>query len=380
MKLQEYQAKALFRQAGIPIPASMLASDAEQVKRAASEIGFPVVLKAQTLESGRGKAGGVRIVNKDNDVENISNEVFKLEINEQPVHIILVEKAFTFLKEYYLGIYTDLDGGMPILRVSEGGGATYLEPDSFFNTKIVDQKIDINGGLHRFQIRQLLTQIDISPTLWKQFESIALKLYKIYRENDATLAEINSLVVTHQQQLYALDVKVSIDNQALYRQEGFVDAFDPSYFGWVERKARKFGVAYHQFPGELGCIVNGMGLVYLTLDLLISKNTVPAAVIDIHGGSSVSAVASSLELLYQDERVKAILINVFGGMTMCDEIADGILAASALSRHKKPVFLRLKGTNEVRALETLSGLNNLSIFENTPDLVEGALEYLKGNA
>ena len=111
MKLQEYQAKALFRQAGIPIPASMLASDAEQVKRAASEIGFPVVLKAQTLESGRGKAGGVRIVNKDNDVENISNEVFKLEINEQPVHIILVEKAFTFLKEYYLGIYTDLDGG-----------------------------------------------------------------------------------------------------------------------------------------------------------------------------------------------------------------------------------------------------------------------------
>ncbi|MGI6259335.1 MAG: ATP-grasp domain-containing protein [Anaerolineaceae bacterium] len=377
MKLQEYQAKSLLKQAGIPVPVSMLATNAVQVKRIASEIGCPVVLKAQILERGRGKAGGIRLVQHEQEAEQIGNEIFKLEINHQSVQSILVEKAFTFLREYYLGIRSDLDFGAPVLRISEAGGATCLEENTFQNAKIVDRKIDIDQGLRPYQVRQLLTNIDIAPSLWKQFEAIALKLYDIYRSNDATLAEINSLVVTHQEQLYALDAKIIVDSQALYRQESFLDSFDPSYYGWLELQARKFGVTYHQFSGELGCIVNGMGLAYLTFDHLIALNSVPAAIIDIHGGSTVSSMASSLELLLLNDNIKAILINIYGGMTNCEEIAEGICAATRNERHKKPIFLRLKGTNDTIAINKLSGLNHLQIFDSTQELVEAALDYIR---
>lgn len=377
MKLHEYQAKSLFRQAGIPIPASMLATNAVQVKRIASEIGYPVVLKAQILEQGRGKAGGVRLIQHEHEAEQIANEVFKLEINHQTVQSILIEKAFTFIKEYYLGIFSDLDLGSPVLRLSEAGGATYLEKDSFLNARMAERQIDIDQGLHRYQVRQLLTCVDVDPSLWKQFGSIALKLYDIYRSNDATLAEINSLVVTHQNQLYALDAKINIDSLSLFRHESFVDSIDPTYYGWLEHQARKYGVTYHQFTGELGCIVNGMGLAYLTFDQIISMNSVPAAIIDIHGGSTVSSMTSSLELLFLNDSVRAVLINIYGGMTNCEEIAEGILTVTAKNRHKKPIFLRLKGTNDISAIETLFGLKQLQIFDSTHELVKAAIDYLK---
>lgn len=377
MKLHEYQAKSLFRQAGIPVPASMLATNAVQVKRIASEIGYPVVLKAQILEQGRGKAGGVRLIQHEHEAEQIANEIFKLEINHQTVQSILIEKAFTFNKEYYLGIFSDLDLGSPVLRLSEAGGATCLEKDSFLNARMAERQIDIDQGLHRYQVRQLLTNGDVDPSLWKQFGSIALKLYDIYRSNDATLAEINSLVVTQQNQLYALDAKINIDSLSLFRHESFVDSIDPSYYGWLELQARKYGVTYHQFTGELGCIVNGMGLAYLTYDQIISMNSIPAAIIDIHGGSTVSSMTSSLELLFQNDSIRAVLINIYGGMTNCEEIAEGILSVTAKARHKKPIFLRLKGTNDISAIETLSGLKQLQIFDSTHELVKAAVDYLK---
>ena len=378
MRLQEYQAKGLLRQAGIAIPPSMLAGNAAQVKKVAAEIGYPLVLKAQTLGPGRGKAGGVRLVQNEKDIEKISNEVFKLIINNEPVQSILVEKAFTFLREYYLGIRTDLERGSPVLRVSEAGGATCLEQESFHNAKISEHPIDINCGLKPYQIREQLTKIDLAPKLWKQFENIALKLYRIYRSTDATLAEINSLVVTEHEQLFVLDTKINIDSQAVYRQERFIDAFNLSYFGWSERQARKFSVTYHYFPGELACLVNGMGLAYLILDQFIALNSIPAAIIDIHGSSSVASVSSSLELLYQEEHVKAIVINIFGGMTKCDEVAEGIRSASTQAPHKKPIFLRLKGTNETLAINMLSGIENLQIFDSTADLVQSAVSFLEG--
>ena len=377
MKLHEYQAKSLFRQAGIPVPASMLATNAVQVKRIASEIGYPVVLKAQILEQGRGKAGGVRLIQHEHEAEQIANEIFKLEINHQTVQSILIEKAFTFNKEYYLGIFSDLDLGLPLLRLSEAGGATCLEKDSFLNARMAERQIDIDQGLHRYQVRQLLTKVDVDPSLWKQFGSIALKLYDIYRSNDATLAEINSLVVTQQNQLYALDAKINIDSLSLFRHESFLDSIDPTYYGWLEHQARKYGVTYHQFTGELGCIVNGMGLAYLTFDQIISMNSVPAAIIDIHGGSTVSSMTSSLELLFLNDSIRAVLINIYGGMTNCEEIAEGILSVTAKARHKKPIFLRLKGTNDISAIETLSGLKQLQIFDSTHELVKAAVDYLK---
>lgn len=379
MKLQEYQAKSILKKAGIPLPVSNLATNAVQAKRIAAEIGYPVVLKAQTLEPGRGRAGGVRIIQNQHEIENISNEIFKLVLNQHPIQFILVEKALSFLKEYYLAIISDLDAGTPVLRLSEAGGATNLEPESFKDALTVDQPIDINAGLRDYQIRGLMTRLGIDPSLWKQFQLIAHKVYDVYRQYDATLVEINSLVLTQQNQLFALDAKINVDSQSLFRQESLYDSFDPSYFGWEERQALKYDVDYHSFPGEIGCMVNGMGLAYLTLDQLIALNTMPAAMIDIHGGATSTSIASSLEMLLLNPRVKVIVINIFGGMTRCDEAADGLLQALGEGLPKKPIFIRLEGTNDDSGLERLYKNENLTFFGTTDAIVNAAVGWLRGD-
>lgn len=377
MRLQEYQAKTLLRNSGIPVPVSMLANNVVQVKRVASEIGYPVVLKAQAMEPGRGKSGGVRLVQSQQDLENISTEMFGLVFDKYPVQSILVEKAFTFSKEYYLGIRTDFDLGCPVLRISEAGGATCLEAESFMNAPLFEQTIDINRGLKTFEIRNLLAQIDIDSSLWKQFISISLKLYNLYCLKDASLIEMNSLVVTHQQQLFALDAKITIDNKSIYRQDQFVNAFDPSFLSDVERQAMKYDVNYMRFPGELGCIVNGIGLAYLTIDQLIRMQNVPAAVIDIHGAATLSSIAFSMETLFRDERVHAIMVNIFGGMTDCEMVADGIISSIKYNNQNKPVFIRLKGTNHQIAIDRLSMHENIRFFDTTESLTQAALDSLK---
>lgn len=378
MKLQEYKAKSILRNVGIPLPTSTLATNAVQVKRIAAEIGYPVVLKAQTLEPGRGHAGGVRIVHNEQEIENISNQIFKLVINQHPVQFILVEKALTFSKEYYFAIISDLDVGTPVLRLSEAGGATYLEPESFKNARVIDQPVDINAGLKDFQIRGLMTKLGIEPSLWKQLQLIAHKAYDVYRQYDATLVEINSLVVTQQNQIFALDARISVDSQSLFRQESLYDSFDPSYFGRDERQALKFDVDYHSFPGEIGCMVNGMGLAYITIDQLIGLNMMPAAMIDIHGGATSTSIASSLEMLLLNPKVKVIVINIFGGMTRCDEAADGFLQALNLGLPKKPIFIRLEGTNDDSGLDLLHKNENLTFFGTTDALVNAAVGWLRG--
>ncbi|MEL7625725.1 MAG: ATP-grasp domain-containing protein [Anaerolineaceae bacterium] len=378
MKLQEYQAKSILKKAGVPLPASTLANNAVQVKRIAAEIGYPVVLKAQTLELGRGRAGGVRIVQDERQIENISNEIFKLVLNQHPIQFILVEKAFTFSKEFYLAITSDMEAGTPVLCLSEAGGATYLEPESFKDARVLNRQIDINMGLKDYQIRELMTGLGIDPSLWKQIQFIAHKVYEVYRHFDATLVEINSMVVTSQNQIFALDTRISIDGQSLFRQESFSDAFDPSYFGWEERQALKFDVDYHCFPGEIGCMVNGMGLAYLTIDQLVSLNMMPAAMIDIRGGATSTSITSSLEMLLVSPRVKAIVINIFGGMTRCDEVADGLLKAMDEGLPKKPIFIRLEGTNDDSGLDLLHKNDNLRFFSTTEALVNAAVGWLRG--
>ncbi|NLE83345.1 MAG: ATP-grasp domain-containing protein [Chloroflexi bacterium] len=378
MKLQEYQAKSILKSAGIPLPASTLATNAVQVKRIAAEIGYPVVLKAQTLESGRGSAGGVRIVHNEREIENISNEIFKVIINRHPVQFILVEKALTFMDEFYLAVISDLENSTPILRISEAGGATFLESSSFEDALVVDRPIDINTGLKDYQIREAITKMGIDPQLWKQFQLIAHKAYEVYRQYDATLVELNSLVLTEQNQVFVLDARISIDSQSLFRQESFADAFDPTYFGWEERQALKYYVDYHIFPGEVGCIVNGMGLAYLTLDQLLSLNTLPAAMIDIRGGATSTSTASSLEMLLLNPRVKVVLINIFGGMTRCDEAANGFLQALNRGLPRKPIFIRLEGTNGDSGLDLLHNNENMSFFGTTEALVNATAGWLRG--
>ena len=379
MKLQEYQAKSILREAGIPLPNSALATNAVQVKRVAAEIGYPVVLKAQTLEPGRGRAGGVRIVQNEDEIENVSNGIFKLVLNQRPIHSILVEKAFTFSKEYYLAITSDLDAGTPVLRLSEAGGATFLEPESFRDALVVEKHIDINYGLKDYQIRELMASLRINPIFWKQFQQIARKIYAVYRQFDATLVEINSLVESTQDQLFALDAKISIDNQSIFRQGSFCESFESANFSWEERQALKFDVDYQSFPGDIGCMVNGMGLAYLTLDQLLSLNALPSAMIDIHGGATSTSISSALEMLLVDTRSKVVVINIFGGMTRCDEVAQGILQTLEANQPKKPIFIRLEGTNGDSGLESLFNNENMTFFNTTAALINAAVAWQRGD-
>src|SRR5690606_15635630 len=226
--------------------------------------------------------------------------------------------------------------------------------------------------------RGLMTKLGIEPSLWKQLQLIAHKAYDVYRQYDATLVEINSLVVTQQNQIFALDARISVDSQSLFRQESLYDSFDPSYFGRDERQALKFDVDYHSFPGEIGCMVNGMGLAYITIDQLIGLNMMPAAMIDIHGGATSTSIASSLEMLLLNPKVKVIVINIFGGMTRCDEAADGFLQALNLGLPKKPIFIRLEGTNDDSGLDLLHKNENLTFFGTTDALVNAAVGWLRG--
>ena len=376
MNLQEYQSKAILRKAGIPVPASMLATNAVQIKRIATDIGYPIVLKAQTPEPGRGKAGGVRIIHSDHEIENISNEIFKIVLNGRSIQSILVEKAFSFVKEYYLAILSDFDKGTPILRISEAGGATCLEPDSFSNAKTYECPIDINFGLKEYEVRNLVTKLDGEASLWKQFQRISLKLFDIYRQLDASMVEINSLVVTHQNQLYALDTKMNIDDQSLFRHEEFAETCQPSNQNFAKKQARKFNINYFDFPGNLGFVVNGMGLAYLTLDKLTQENLIPGPIIDIQEGPSSGSIATMAELLFSDPKIYAVVVDVFGGMTRCDELAEGLLLAEGKNLQHKPVFIRLKGTNAEKGKKMLQSRDYFSFYETTENLMNAAIKYL----
>ncbi len=349
MNLHEYQSKLRFAEFGIPIPQGKVAHDPQQVYEIAKELDRPVVVKAQVLTGGRGKAGGVKLARTPEEAQQHADAILGMTIKGHKVLKVLVDPASDIKAEIYLGVTNDRAARKPVIMASAEGGMDIEEVNRVSPEKIIREHIDPFLGLRDYQIRNLAYGIDLPRDLWKQFISIARALYRAYVESDATLAEINPLIIDGDGNLLAVDGKMSIDDNALYRHPDLAEMRDTSAEPAAETEARAAGLSYVKLDGEIGCMVNGAGLAMATMDMTKLFGGSPANFLDIGGGARADKVAAALRIIASDPNVKAILVNIFGGITRADEVARGILEALEEVKIDLPLVVRLVGTNEEEA-------------------------------
>lgn len=357
MKLHEYQSKQIFERFGIPIPKGRIASTSDEVKQISEELGGTVVIKSQVLVGGRGKAGGIRLVKSPEEAHDMATKILGMEIKGLPVRKVLVDEAIQIIREFYVGIVNDRKNQKPVLMVSAAGGMEIEEVAQHNPEKIVKVYIDPLLGLRDYQLRDAAISIDLPKNLWKHFIEIVQGLWKAYEFCDATLAEINPLVLSEDNKLVALDAKMVLDDNALFRHPDLADLRDMDLEAASEVEARKYGVTFIKMNGNIGCMVNGAGLAMATMDILAFCGGEAANFLDIGGGASADKVAASLRVILADKNVKSILVNVFGGITRCDEVAKGILNASKEVEVNVPMVVRLVGTNEDEGRKLLKEAN-----------------------
>lgn len=345
MKLYEYQAKQIFKEHGIKIPRGSLAESLGEVRRVAEELGGKVVLKAQVLVGGRGKAGGIKkAMNVDSAVE-IAEKMLGSSLKGEIVRKIYLEELLEIKEEWYLSIALDRVEKCFSLIFSTAGGIDIEEIAQKFPEKIVKVKINPRWGLWDYQIRDILSGAKIRNDLWKEMAGIIRALYEIMMKYEAELVEINPLVLTPKG-LIAADAKISIDENALFRHRELEDLREYVGVDEVEKMAIKAGLNYVRLDGNVGVIANGAGMAMATMDLIYLEGGKPANFLDIGGGAGAEIVKKAFEVLSADKNVKVVFMNIFGGITRCDEVALGIVKAFREINPKIPVILRLSGTNE----------------------------------
>ncbi len=371
MNLHEYQSKARFAEYGIPIPRGKVAHSPQQAYEIAKELGAPVVVKAQVLTGGRGKAGGVKLAGTPEEAERHADAILGMDIRDHKVLKVLVDTASIIQKEIYLGVTNDRAARRPLIMASAEGGMDIEEVNRVAPEKIIREHIDPFLGLRDYQIRNLAYGIELPRELWKPFMKIAQALYRCYSESDATLAEINPLIIDGEGQLLAVDGKMSIDDNALFRHPDLAELRDTSAEPEAETRARAAGLSYIKLDGTIGCMVNGAGLAMTTMDMTKLFGGAPANFLDIGGGAKAETVAMALRIILSDPNVKAVLFNIFGGITRCDEVARGILAALAEVPVDLPMVVRLVGTNEEEGRALLDAAN-IPHMETARTLAEAA--------
>jgi len=345
MKLHEYQSKLIFSKYGIPIPKGRVAATAEAARQIAQELGGRVVIKAQALVGGRGKAGGIKVAKDATEAELLATQILRMEIKGLPVRKVLVDEAAAIETEIYLGITNDRAARKPVMMASAAGGVEIEEVARTNPEKIIKAHIDPLLGLRDYQARDIAAGIDLPRELWRDFNAIALALWRAYSENDATLAEINPLIINKDRKLVALDGKMLIDDNALFRHADLAELRDADEEAPAETEARKYGLSYIKLDGNIGCMVNGAGLAMTSMDVIKLFGGEPANFLDIGGGAGADKVAAAMKIILTDPGVKAVLFNIFGGITRCDEVAKGILVAMDEVKPKVPMVVRLVGTN-----------------------------------
>ncbi len=345
MKLHEYQSKLIFAEYGVPIPKGNVTATASEVKQIAEELGGRVVVKSQVLVGGRGKAGGIRLAKSPKEAEEIATQILGMEIKGLPVRKVLIDEAANIENEIYLGITNDRAARKPVIMASSEGGVDIEEVARTMPDKIIKVHIDPLLGLRDYQARDLAAGIDLPREHWKVFGKIAQGLWKAYELCDANLAEINPLVITEDGRLLAVDGKMVIDDNALFRQPALAEKRDLDIEASSETQARKYGLSFIKLDGNIGCMVNGAGLAMTTLDIIKLFGGEPANFLDIGGGANAESVSAAFRIILTDPNIKAILINIFGGITRGDEVAQGILAAMEEIKPNVPMVVRLIGTN-----------------------------------
>ena len=355
MKLQEYQGKELFKRVGLPVSEGRTASSPEEVEEIAWELGCPVVVKAQVLVGGRGKAGGVKLASTPKEAKAHAEAILGMEIKGEPVEKVLVAKAVEIDREFYLGITLDRAQRMPVVIFSTEGGVEIEEvarakPEAIFRFHVHPLE-----GPHPYQIRNILFKAGVDKGIQGQLFEIFQQLYRAFTEYQANLVEINPLALTSAGELCAIDSKFIIDDDALPYLGELGSWRDPSGEGPQERAAREAGLNYVKLDGEIGIIGNGAGLVMATLDLVAALGGRPANFLDIGGGASAEQMEKALEIVLSDSQVKGLFLNIFGGITRCDEVARGLIEAQKKLRVEIPMVVRLTGTNEEEGRTILQG-------------------------
>jgi succinyl-CoA synthetase beta subunit len=360
MKLHEYQSKQIFARYGIPIPRGRIAETAAAARQIAEELGGRAVIKAQVLVGGRGKAGGVRLARDAQEAEQLATQILSMEIKGLPVRKVLVDEAASIEQEIYLGITNDRAARKPVIMASAAGGVEIEEVARQTPEKIIKVHVDPLLGLREYQARDIAIFLDLPREYWRSFIAITQGLWRAYVENDATLAEINPLVITRDQRLLALDGKMIIDDNALFRHPDLAEMRDVDEDAPAEVEARKYGLSYIKLDGSIGCMVNGAGLAMATMDIIKYFGGEPANFLDVGGGASAEKVAAALRIILSDPNVKAVLFNIFGGITRGDVVARGILTALEEVKPRVPMVIRLVGTNAEEGRQMLAQANMIT--------------------
>ena len=377
MNLHEYQSKRIFAKYGIPIPHGEVATTPTEARDVAVRLGGKVVVKSQVLVGGRGKAGGIKVAENADQAETLADKILGMNIKGLTVKKVLVDEAADIRTEIYLGAVLDRARRRVVLMASSEGGVEIEQVAAETPEKIITVAVHPFLGLRDHQARHLADGIGLPREHVAEFIKIARSLYKTYVESDATLAEINPLVITGANKLIALDGKISLDDSALFRHPELAEMRDPDEEDAAEREARRYGLSYIHLDGEIGCMVNGAGLAMATMDIVNFYGGNPANFLDVGGGAQSDKVAAALRIILSDDRVKAVLINIFGGITRCDEVARGVLEAIATLTVQVPFVVRLVGTNEEEGRRILAEAN-LITATSLADAAQKAVAAARG--
>lgn len=378
MKLHEYNSKEIFAKYGVPVPQGKIAATPKEAGKIAKKLGGRIVIKAQVLVGGRGKAGGVKVVKNAKEAEEAAKSILGMQIKGLPVRKVLVDPAIEIATEIYLGITNDRAARQPVIIASAAGGVDIEEVARTTPEKIIRAHVNPLLGIQDYNIRDLSIGIELDRKHWRAFHEIAKGLWEAYRASDATLAEINPLVITADGQMLALDGKMIIDDNALYRQEKLAELRDLDAEAPAEIEARKYGLTYIKLDGEIGCMVNGAGLAMATMDIIKLFGGEPANFLDIGGGADAEKVAAALRIILSDKNVKAVLFNIFGGITRGDEVARGILEALDEVKPKVPMVIRLVGTNAAEGRALLSEAKMITA-DTLAEAAQKAVQASKGS-
>ncbi len=358
MKIHEYQAKDIFADYGVPVNTAYLCHTVDEANEAFEKMGHEaVVVKAQVHSGGRGKAGGVKLAKSADEVRKHTRNILGMDIKGFTVDRVLIAKAVDIKAEYYVGFVIDRNTKSTMLMLSKEGGVDIEEVARTTPDKIDKIAIDSSIGIPDYLARQFGFLLFDDIKLVRQAGSAIQKLYKLFVEKDASLAEINPLILTSDNKLLAIDSKMTFDDNALFRQKEIKELFEPTEEEKKEEKAKEAGFSYVHLGGDIGCMVNGAGLAMTTMDMIKLYGGNPSNFLDIGGSSNPSKVVEAMKLLLSDKDVKVVLINIFGGITRCDDVANGLLEAFKQIKTDIPIVIRLAGTNEAEGRELLKDSN-----------------------
>ena len=380
MRLHEYQAKDVFAEAGIPAPRSTLARTVDEAVDAANDVGYPVAIKAQVQVGGRGKAGGIKLAESEDEARRYADEILGMDLKGYEVDRVLVEEAVDFADELYVGVTMDRGEGRPVAMVSTRGGVNIEEVAEEDPDAIAREHIDPAFGMHGFQARKVVYDAGVDRDIAGDVASILTTLYDLWDERDGADAEINPLMVTTDREVIAADAVFNIDGDTLFRQPDLAEMEDEAASNDLEAKANEYGFDYVRLEGNVGIIGNGAGLVMTTLDLVDYYGGKPANFLDIGGGAKAERVANALDMVFSDENVDSVVFNIFGGITRGDEVANGINnALEQFDEIPKPVTVRLAGTNAEEGMEILNTdlVNVESTLEDAVQAAVAAAEEVK---